>query len=97
MGIFDTVVVSEVAYFLARAEWAATLERTRPTLAADGVLVLVHWPHPLIDLPLDTDTAHRMAAALPGLETVVHHVEPDVEVVMRPRGLPSVAEEEGRT
>ena len=96
-GRFDTVVVSEVAYFLTQGEWAATLSRIAESLTAEGVLMLVHWAHPLTDCPLDADTAHDMAAAQTGLSTTVHHVETDFVLrVMRPGGLPSVAEAEGR-
>jgi LmbE family N-acetylglucosaminyl deacetylase len=96
-GVFDTIVVSEVAYFLTREEWAETLRSIRASLARDGCVVLVHWAHPLTDTPLDTDLAHDMAVAVTGLRTTVHHVEPDFVLrVLRPRGLPSIAAEEGR-
>lgn len=96
-GPVDTVVVSEVAYFLTPGEWAATLRRIAESLTADGTLVLVHWAHPLRDCPLDTDTAHEMAARASGLRTTVHHVEPDFVLrVLRPAGLPSIAQAEGR-
>lgn len=96
-GRFDTVVVSELAYYLTRSEWAATLRRIAATLTDDGTLMLVHWAHPLQDCPLDVDTAHDMAAGKTGLRTTVHHVEPDFMLrVLRPPGLPSVAAAEGR-
>ena len=95
-GRFDTVVVSEVAYFLTPAEWSATLRRIGATLTPAGSLVLVHWAHPLDDCPLDTDTAHDMAATETGLRTTVHHVEADFVLrVLRPAGLASIAEAEG--
>lgn len=95
-GSFDTVVVSEVAYFLTRSEWAATLRRIGAALSEEATLVLVHWTHPLQDCPLDTATAHAMAARKTGLVTVVEHVEADFTLlVLRPRGLPSIAAAEG--
>lgn len=96
-GRFDTVVVSEVAYFLTRDEWATTLRAITGALLPDGVLALVHWAHPLDDCPLDTETAHEMAVRITGLRTVVDHIEPDFVLrVLRPHGLPSVAAAEGR-
>lgn len=96
-GRFDTVVVSEVAYFLTREEWATTLHAIAGALPTDGVLALVHWAHPLDDCPLDTETAHEMAVRITGLHTTVDHVEPDFVLrVLRPPGLPSVAAAEGR-
>lgn len=96
-GRFDTVVVSEVAYYLTRREWARTLRRIAGALSPDGALVLVHWAHPLEGCPLDTDTAHEMAARESGLRTTVLHVETDFVLrVLRPPGLPSVAAAEGR-
>ena len=96
-GRFDTVVVSEVAYYLTASEWSATLRRITEALTETGTLVLVHWAHPLRDCPLDADTAHAMAAKETGLRTTVHHVEPDFVLrVLRPHAVPSPAEAEGR-
>ena len=96
-GRFDTVVVSEMAYYLTPREWARTLRRIADALSPDGALLLVHWAHPLQGCPLDTDTAHEMAARESGLRTTVHHVEADFVLrVLRPPGLPSLAAAEGR-
>lgn len=91
-GRFDTVLVSEVAYFLTPGEWATTLRLVRTCLSETGSLVLVHWAHRLRDCPLDAEGAHDLAVDVTGLRTTVHHVEEDFVLrVLRPRGLPSVA------
>jgi LmbE family N-acetylglucosaminyl deacetylase/protein-L-isoaspartate O-methyltransferase len=94
---FDTVLVAELAYFLGAQEWATTLHRIRELLAPEGVLVLVHWMHPIDGWPLTGDTVHDLARSVTGLATTVHHAEADFELrVLQPPGLPSLAESEGR-
>ena len=96
-GRFDTVVVSEVAYFLTPGEWATTLRLVRGCLSETGSLVLVHWAHRLRDCPLDAEGAHDLAVDVTGLRTTVHHVEEDFVLrVLCAQGLASVATAERR-
>jgi LmbE family N-acetylglucosaminyl deacetylase len=96
-GRFDTVVVSEVAYYLTPGEWSTTLRLVDRCLSETGTLVLVHWAHRLRDCPLDAETAHDLAVDVTALRTTVHHVEEDFLLrVLRRRGLPSVAVAERR-
>lgn len=96
-GPFDTIVMSEIAYFLTAQEWAVLLRKAELALAPQGALVLVHWMHPVQGWPLDGATAHDLAATGTALSTLVHHVEPDFELrVLRRPGLPTLAQQEGR-
>ena len=42
-GTFDLIVLSEVVYYLDRADLAALVERIRACLVPGGDVVLVHW------------------------------------------------------
>ena len=42
-GTFDLIVLSEVVYYLDRADLAALVERVRACLVPGGDVVLVHW------------------------------------------------------
>lgn len=96
-GVFDTIIISEVGYFLTESEWLATLDRARQSLAHTGSLVLVHWRHEVVGWPIDGDDVHSHAETCESLQLTVHHVEEDfILQVHRPPGLPSIAQGEGR-
>lgn len=97
-GSFDTVIASEVAYFLTAGAWRRALERATDSLTPEGSIIIVNWLHPVEGLDLDGQEADRIAAATPGLETVVEHREADFVLrILRRPGLPSPAATEGRT
>ena len=50
---FDTVVLSEIGYFLDGATLLATLAGIDALLRDDGVVVVANWLHPTRDIPLD--------------------------------------------
>lgn len=79
-GSFDLVVLSEVGYFWQPEELDLALRRSVGSLAQDGLLLLCHWRHPVQGWPLDGDTVHAAAVALPGLQVVASHVEEDFRV-----------------
>ncbi|HJW01206.1 MAG TPA: bifunctional PIG-L family deacetylase/class I SAM-dependent methyltransferase [Arthrobacter sp.] len=60
-GTFDLVVVSEVGYYLAPAEFGLLLERIEESMAPGGTLLLCHWRHPVAGWELDGETVHAMA------------------------------------
>ncbi|WP_370890558.1 PIG-L family deacetylase [Janibacter sp. GXQ6167] len=96
-GSFDTVLISEVAYFLTEEQWRSTLARAAESLTPTGTLVLVHWQRSVDGWPSDGVQAHRIACEESGLEVVARWREVDVEgLALRAPGLPSVAEGEGR-
>lgn len=55
-GRFDLVVISEVAYFLDRADLVRLAGRVAAALRPEGDVVLVHWTGPT-DYPLSGDEA----------------------------------------
>jgi LmbE family N-acetylglucosaminyl deacetylase/SAM-dependent methyltransferase len=59
-GTYDLVVVSEVGYYLAPAEFELLLERIRGSMAPAGTLLLCHWRHPVSGWELDGDTVHAL-------------------------------------
>jgi len=60
-GTYDLVVVSEVGYYLAPAEYAALLERIEGSMAPGGTLLLCHWRHPVSGWELDGESVHALA------------------------------------
>lgn len=60
-GSYDLVVVSEVGYYLAPAEFGLLLKHIQDSMAPGGTLVLCHWRHPVSGWELDGDTVHAMA------------------------------------
>jgi LmbE family N-acetylglucosaminyl deacetylase/SAM-dependent methyltransferase len=59
-GTYDLVVVSEVGYYLAPAEFELLLEHIRGSMAPAGTLLLCHWRHPVSGWELDGDTVHAL-------------------------------------
>lgn len=58
-GVFDLIVLSEVAYFLSADELDRLIARVDETLVSDGDLVLVNWRGPIVGFDdLDGDTVH---------------------------------------
>ncbi|MDO5501821.1 MAG: bifunctional PIG-L family deacetylase/class I SAM-dependent methyltransferase [Actinomycetia bacterium] len=97
-GPFETVIASEVAYFLTEETWRHTLQRATSSLTSEGSIVVVNWLHPVQGLALDGVGADRIAAEFAALETVVEHREMDFALrVLRRPGVPSPAEIEGLT
>jgi len=98
-GDFDTVVLSEVGYFLTAPQWLETLERACAT-ARDSVL-LVHWRHRAEGWPLDGEAAHRLAVDVArdrGFEVVTSVVDEDFLLdLFRPASAAGIAESEGKT
>lgn len=61
----DLVVASEILYYLAQSELAATFARISKLLSGGGRLVAVHWRPSGSDRPVSAETVH---AALRSLE-----------------------------
>ena len=55
---FDLIVVSEVGYYLSRADWQRAGELVISRLNESGVVVLVHWTHFVADYPQTGDAVH---------------------------------------
>jgi LmbE family N-acetylglucosaminyl deacetylase len=60
-GRFDLIVISEVGYYLSRAELDAVLDKSVDSLLPGGTLVMCHWRHPISGWSLDGDSVHAAA------------------------------------
>lgn len=72
-GLFDLIVVSEVAYYLAADQWAATVDRIVGSLAEGGQVVLCHWMGHADDFAQSGWDAHAAFANTAGLRLLVQH------------------------
>ncbi|WP_420881071.1 class I SAM-dependent DNA methyltransferase [Rhodococcus sp. (in: high G+C Gram-positive bacteria)] len=77
-GSFDLVVLSEVAYYLSPQALDRTLDDLGEHLATDGVILAVHWRHPVADYPQTGDAVHAALAARTGLVRTARYADPDV-------------------
>ena len=55
---YDLIVISEVGYYLVMDDLLTLRERVITSLEENGVLVLVHWTHFVVDYPLTGDQVH---------------------------------------
>lgn len=95
-GTFDTIVLSEVGYYLSEADLHRTIELIEGALDASGCVVACHWRHPVAEYPLTGDEVHRALRSVHAWETLASHEEEDfvLEVFCR-RPAISVAHREG--
>ena len=95
-GTFDTIVFSEVGYYLSEPDLQRTIALIAGAMDANGCLVACHWRHPVAEYPLTGDEVHRALRSVHGWETLSAHVEEDfvLEVFCR-RPAVSVAHREG--
>jgi len=56
--IFDLILISEVGYYLAPADWLAAMDKVFARLADGGQVALVHWTPPVHDYPQTGDAVH---------------------------------------
>ncbi|QIK83853.1 PIG-L family deacetylase [Sanguibacter sp. HDW7] len=96
-GPFDTVVVSEVGYYLSRTDLAGLATRLLGVLAPAGCVVTCHWRHDVPEYPLTGDDARDVLARGLGLPRLVEHVEEDFVLDVLARDPRSVAALEGLT
>lgn len=95
-GEFDLIVLSEIGYYQSPESLVALADRAINSLTDDGVLLAVHWRHPVADYPLTGDEVHAVIRGDRRLASLAEHVEPDfrLDLLARP-GAPSVAQVEG--
>lgn len=55
---FDLILISEVGYYLAPADWQTALEKVFAHLNENGQVALVHWTPPVHDYPQTGDAVH---------------------------------------
>lgn len=95
-GMFDLVVVSEVAYYLGPAELDQLLDCAVGSLAPRGTLLACHWRHPVPEYPATGDEVHDRVLARPELNQAVSHLEEDFRLDLLTLGpAPSPARREG--
>jgi len=95
-GRFDTIVLSEVGYYLSAQDLARTIALIDDAFADDGFLVACHWRHPVAEYPLSGDEVHRALRSVGSWERMVFHEEEDfVLEVFCPGSAVSVARREG--
>lgn len=94
-GPFDTVVVSEVGYYLDLGEWTSLLEAIRGILAVDGTVALCHWQDDEPDFALAPGRVHEVALATLGLARIAHHIEDDFRLDVLSSDARSVAQRAG--
>jgi len=56
--VFDLILISEVGYYLAPADWLAAMRKVFARLANGGQVALVHWTPPVHDYPQTGDAVH---------------------------------------
>ncbi|WP_374315180.1 PIG-L family deacetylase [Microbacterium sp.] len=95
-GRFDTIVLSEVGYYLSTADLQRTLGLVEASLAQGGCLVACHWRHPVAEYPQSGDQVHHALRDFGPWETISLHAERDFLLeVFATRPAQSVAEREG--
>ncbi|KAA9107705.1 bifunctional PIG-L family deacetylase/class I SAM-dependent methyltransferase [Microbacterium rhizomatis] len=95
-GRYDTIVLSEVGYYLDAADLAETIRLIERDLSGDGFLIACHWRHPVREYPQTGDAVHAALRAVRDLEAIARHEERDfvLEVFGRAPAR-SVAQREG--
>lgn len=95
-GAFDTIVVSEVGFYLAGDALVQVADRCRDALAPGGVLVSCHWRPHVLGLDRGGDAVQRVIRERLGAHRLVLHREDDfvLEVLQVPPSA-SVAQDTG--
>jgi LmbE family N-acetylglucosaminyl deacetylase/SAM-dependent methyltransferase len=94
-GLFDLVVISEVAYYWDRATLRRFLVDLAPHLTDDATVVVCHWRHPVSDYPLTGDEVHDIIRAGLALPRLALHEEEDFLLEVFATDPRSVAAREG--
>jgi SAM-dependent methyltransferase len=82
-GRFDLIVLSEVLYYLSRADVAATADLAVDALDRGGCIVLVHWTG-ATDYPCGGDEAADLfVAAAPLTHRLIRHPAYRIDVLIR--------------
>jgi SAM-dependent methyltransferase len=89
LGSYDLVVLSELLYYFDPADLDVLLASALPSVRESGVLVAVHWRHPVADYPQDGDAVHAALgrhASSAGMALLANHREDDfvLDVYLRP-------------
>ncbi|RNL55751.1 bifunctional PIG-L family deacetylase/class I SAM-dependent methyltransferase [Pedobacter jejuensis] len=63
--MFDLIVMSEVGYYLVKEDLLSTRTKIYNQLNDNGILLLVHWTHFVVDYPISGDDVHECFKELP--------------------------------
>jgi SAM-dependent methyltransferase len=96
-GLFDLIVLSEIAYYFDRDALRSMVGIARQSLDTDGTLLLCHWRRAVPDYPLTGDEVHAIFAQELGLSRTAHHTEEDFVLDVWCADARSVAAREGLT
>lgn len=91
----DCIIVNELGYYIAPANFPCLLERIAATLKPDGILVACHWKRAFLERTLPTATIHDTLAAGLALQSILHHSEQDFLLDVWSKDGRSVAAREG--
>lgn len=95
-GEFDTIVLSEVGYYLSSSDLRTLRDRIARSLTDEGCVVACHWRRPVRDYPLSGDEVHEILSEQSTWQTLASHRERDfVLEVFAPAARKSVAQREG--
>jgi len=75
-GLFDLVVLSEIAYYFDHDTLAGIVARLVSSTTPGASIVGVHW-RGATNYPLTGDQAHAVIDSHPSLRMSAHHIEPD--------------------
>jgi SAM-dependent methyltransferase len=99
-GSFDTIVLSEVCFFLDEAELRSLAVRAFDALRGRGSLLMVHWRHAMVGWRLDADAVHGSFERFGhehGYRIATHLVDQDFRLDLQvPAVTPSLATREGK-
>ncbi|WP_066586543.1 bifunctional PIG-L family deacetylase/class I SAM-dependent methyltransferase [Cellulomonas timonensis] len=94
-GPYDLVVLSEVGYYLTRAELVELAGQAQKALAPGGTVLACHWRHPVPEYSQTGDDVHRVLDRALGLTRVSAYRDADMALDVWSADGASVAQREG--
>lgn len=94
-GLFDLIILSEVAYYLRPAELVQLMQQLQQCLSADGTLLACHWRYPIAGFELNGDQVHACLRQQLALHHYLQMNDPDFLLDLWTQDAQSVAAREG--
>lgn len=76
-GTFDTIVLSEIGYYLSAGDLQRLIRLAVAALAPGGCLIACHWRHEVSEYPQRGDAVHDALRGTPEWDVLVRHEEAD--------------------
>ena len=92
---FDLIVLSELGYYLNRADWLHLIADARQSLAPDGQLLACHWRPPIENCPQSAEQVHELLDEHLHLPRLLQYRDADFMLDLWGRDSRSVATLEG--